>query len=149
MKSLTLNARQPSGRLVVKLYRNVGAVYRATLVSGGRPVPGPVEVEALVDTGASMTVVEEGTLQVLGLDPAGEFEVHTASTGAAPVRRNVYKVEVSLAEAVTGTLADNLEVVAADDLSGLGVGALLGRDVLGRLVFTYDGPNDTFTFDIP
>jgi predicted aspartyl protease len=136
MSSLTLKVQQPSGRLVVRLYLGAGKIYRETLTNRGRQVPVPIHVEALVDTGASRTVVEQGKLVSLGLVPMGEAEIHTASTGAAPVKRNVCKVAISLAEAVTATLADDLEVVAADDLSGLGVDVLLGRDFLRQLEFT-------------
>jgi len=146
--SLTLKV-DPSGRLVVQLYLGVGSVLRAALARAGHHPPRPVQVKALVDTGASRTVVEESKLTALGLTPTGEKDVHTASTGKNPVKRNLYKVEVSLAEAVTGKLADNLEVAAVDDLSGLGVEALLGRDVLRTIHFQYNGPNGEFTLDFP
>jgi hypothetical protein len=149
MSRLTLPV-DPRGRLVVKLYLNVGTVRRSALAQSGQQIPIPVQVNAMIDTGASMTVVEESILKNdLKLLPTGDILVHTASTGAIPVKRDLYRVEVALAEAVTGTLASNLEVIAVDTLAGLGVGALLGRDVLSTLYFEYKGVSDEFTIDIP
>jgi hypothetical protein len=54
-------------------------------------------------------------------------------------------VDISLAGAITGLLATDLEVVAAEDLSGPGVEALLGRDILGRGLLVYDGLARRFT----
>jgi hypothetical protein len=54
-------------------------------------------------------------------------------------------VDISLAGAITGLLATDLEVVAAEDLSGSGVEALLGRDILGRGLLVYDGLARRFT----
>jgi hypothetical protein len=71
MSSLTLNVQHPSGRLVVRLYLGPGKVYRATLTNSGQQVPVPIQVEALVDTGASRTVVEGGRLVSLRLNPTG------------------------------------------------------------------------------
>jgi hypothetical protein len=41
-----------------------------------------------------------------------------------------------------------LDVVAAEDLTGSGVEALLGRDILGRGLLIYDGLERRFTLAI-
>lgn len=121
----------------------------AFLPSLGQTVPAPVRLLAMVDTGASRTVVEEGRLSGLGTSPVGETAVHTVSTAGSPQTRTLYAVEVALARDVTGTLATNLYVAAVEDLSGLGVQALLGRDVLARLRLEYNGPAREFLLELP
>jgi hypothetical protein len=49
---------------------------------------------------------------------------------------------------MTGLLATDLDVVAAEELSGTGVEALLGRDILGRGLLIYDGLERRFTLAI-
>ena len=138
-----------SGQLIVEIYVGVWEVLSDIHRLSRRPNPPPRLVKALVDTGAERTVVEERWLTSLGLSPLSDIEVHTASTGNDPVTRNVYAVELSLAGEVTATIARNLQVIAAPDLSGLGVEALLGRDVLSRGTLIYEGPKRTFTLVLP
>jgi len=102
----------------------------------------------LVDTGASKTNIVRSVFERLELVPVGHVTVHTASTGLTPLLAEVYAVDISLAGAVTGHLATDLEVVAAEDLSGSGVEALLGRDILGRGLLVYHGLERRFTLAI-
>ena len=146
MPTLTLGTDH-SGKPVIELYVGVGLAKSASLRESGQSIPVPRSLRALVDTGASRTVIEEEQLRRLELSPLADEDVHTASTGGAPVKLNVYAVELSLAEAVAGTLARNLPVLAAADLSGLGVQVLLGRDVLGRVHFHYNGPGHEFSLE--
>ena len=146
MPTLTL-ASDHWGKLVVNLYVGVGLDKSESLRELGMPTPVARPLLALVDTGASRTVVEEDYLKILGLLPLTEEDVHTASTGSSPLKLNVYAIELFLAEEVTGTLARNLPVFAAADLSGLGVQMLLGRDVLSRVMLIYNGPDRVFSLE--
>ena len=146
MPSLTLGVDH-SGRPIVHLYVGVGLAKSESLRERGMPRPVARLLSALVDTGASRTVVEEEWLKGLGLSSLMEEDVYTASSGGVPDKRGVYAIELSLAEAMTGTLARDLLVVAASDLSGLGVQMLLGRDILSRLVLTYNGPGRDFSLE--
>jgi hypothetical protein len=104
-----------------------------------------VHVHALVDTGASKTNIVRWVLDRLELSPVSQVSVHTASTGLTPLLANAYAVEIWLGGAITGLLATDLEVIAAEELSGSGVQALLGRDILGRGLLVYDGLGRRFT----
>ena len=119
-----------AGRPILELYVGVSAAD----AEFRQPCP-PVQVRALVDTGASKTKIVRSVFERLELLPVGHVTVHTASTGRSPLLTDTYAVEISLAGAITGLLATDLEVVAAEDLSGSGVEALLGRDILGRGLF--------------
>ena len=136
-----------SGKPMIDLHVGVGLARSEFLRDRGLPLPPGRTLRALVDTGAARTLIEESALSGLGLSPTADEEVHTASTGPDSIRLNVYSVELSLAEAVLGTLARNLPVLAAADLTGLNVQRLLGRDVLGRTVLTYNGPGREFRLE--
>lgn len=113
----------------------------------GRVVPGPVEVDALIDTGAEVTCVSTAVLQRLGPDVTTVIPTHSPAL-AGLVLSSQYKVDLVIFEPMAGatpffSIADFS--VTELDLSLASIDALLGRDFLSRFVFTYDGPADTFT----
>jgi predicted aspartyl protease len=146
MPTLTLRIDH-TGQPVVNFYVAVGLARADILKERGISLPGSRLVRALVDTGASRTVIEERILEELGLSPVAEADVHTASSGRVPVKFKVYAVEISLAEEVIGTIVKDLPVLAAEDLGGLGVQMLLGRDILRVVVLTYNGPEREFRLE--
>jgi predicted aspartyl protease len=132
-----------AGRPTVELYVGVSATEAEF-----REPCSPVLIRALVDTGASKTNIVRWVLERLGLSPVSQVTVHTASTGLNPLTTDVYAVEISLGGEITGLLATDLDVVSAEDLTGSGVEALLGRDILGRGLLIYDGLERRFTLAI-
>lgn len=108
---------------------------RLTNTAGTAP---PTAVEALVDTGASVTVVANQVLKRLGLSPVGTALVHTPS--ATNVRCYKYLVRFVLPNGV------GMEAVAiGTPLRGQRIQCLIGRDLLRNAVFVYTGQTNTFT----
>ena len=132
-----------AGRPTVDLYVGV-----STAEAEFRPSCPAVLVRALVDTGASKTNIVRWVFDRLGISPVSQVLIHTASTGSTPSLADVYAVEISLGGEKAGLLAADLDVVAAEELSGSGVEALLGRDILGRGLLIYDGLEGRFTLAI-
>jgi Aspartyl protease len=133
------------GRATVELYVGVSTAeskYRSSLQ--------PILVRALVDIGASSTNIARRVIDQLGLSPVGQTPLHTPSTGPDPVPADVYAVDISisLGGEKTELLAADLKVLEIEGLSGSGVEALLGRDILRRGVLVYDGPGRRFTLAI-
>ena len=108
-----------------------------------------MRVRALLDTGASMTVVGRRFLEGLGAEPSGTIQLHSSTTGGEPIPALLYAASLALAGDVTGVLAADLEVLAVEDLGGLGIQALLGRDVLNLCLLHYDGPGPAPGPDVP
>jgi predicted aspartyl protease len=133
------------GRPVVELYVGVGAAEWEVRAESGLTLPGALRIDALLDTGASRTLVAREILDALGLLPVRETDVFTASTGWHPLSAGLYVVSLSWAGEVTGALDPNVQVAAGDGLGGLGVQALVGRDVLSRALLVYNGPRGEFT----
>jgi hypothetical protein len=103
----------------------------------------PAVVSALIDTGASMTLIDDVLARRLELNRTGEIEVR--STAAAdPAILNTYAVLLQFAQPTKASVSEALQVAGGRPPIE-GVGALLGRDVLSRCVFIYNGPASQFT----
>ena len=76
----------------------------ARLRGRGRIVPGCFDTLAVVDTGASCSVLDEHIIQRLGLATLGQVSIHTPSTGHAYVRRNSYLASIVLGAGESGSI---------------------------------------------
>jgi hypothetical protein len=132
------------GRPIVEMYVSVCSAEREECRDEGRPVPPLVAVRALVDTGAGRSHVDLGALARLAISPASESLIYTA-TGGGPVPRDVYLVDLALAGNHPGPIAGDIQVFGSPIAEDLRVEMLLGRDVLGVCMLTYDGINRRFT----
>ncbi len=104
-------------------------------------VPAPVTGLALIDTGATITAVDESVFQALGVPPVGTATVGTAK---GIVEQPVFPARMSF----PGTTLQDLDFsqVLGCDLTGqLSLGTerlivLMGRDLLQFFVLVYNGP---------
>lgn len=93
-----------------------------------------VEFEAIVDTGADGTIVPHSRLQAAGFRPNRQ-------------RRRLFTVESAQPEEVLYGYSmrvqiGDLELLDVDIYGSRRVqDAVVGRDILNRLMFMYDGPN--------
>ena len=111
------------------------------LTQQGKPVPNPVTGEALIDTGASITAVDDSIIQSLGVQPVGITQVHTPS-GSAP--QNKYPVKFVFPRTPLPPLVASQAIGSV--LQSMGIVALIGRDSLNGVVFVYNGPAGIITF---
>jgi hypothetical protein len=71
--------------------------------------------------------------------------VLTPSTGAIPHQANTYDVSLVMpCGTMTPLFVPNLPIMESD-LAAQGIQALIGRDVLSKCVFIYNGQNGFFT----
>lgn len=87
---------------------------------------GSIEVDFLVDTGATVTALPQRLAEQAGLTPLGAVRTQTA---AGTTRGFVARADIALDG---GVRADRLPVTVLPDLAA----PLLGMDVLGRLHFS-------------
>ena len=108
----------------------------------GQTAPGPIKIQALVDTGATGTVIDTGVLAQLGVTPTGRVPVHTPSTSVtAPHEANQFDVSVIIPGATQQTrnhVVPALPVIEAQ-LAHQGYHALIGRDILASCILVYAG----------
>lgn len=126
----------------IQVELGVGSARVAALQVAGHAVPAPVPVTAMIDTGAAATVVGASVAQQLGLSPVGAVLVNTAVvTGVLCYQ---YQARVLLA---SGALLAECVVIAAP-LRGRRFQCLIGRDLLARATFFYNGPDESFTLTL-
>jgi hypothetical protein len=113
----------------------------AALQQANQQFPQPHVGIALIDTGASMTNVDVGILQGLGLSPTGTVAVATPS--ATSVQQPTYACVLSFPGTPLPPFPFN--VVIGSQLAGFGVAALIGRDVLAFCQLVYNGPEGFWT----
>lgn len=116
----------------------VGEQTEAALREAGRPVPGPVRLLALVDTGSNLTGVRRGTLARPGVHPTTVLRFRTAERGGidapAYLGRILFPGGVKIP-----TTAGEL------NLPDPRIGCILGRNVLGHGRLLYDGREGSCT----
>jgi hypothetical protein len=106
-------------------------------------VPDLVPIRALVDTGASCTCVDEEILKQLGLSATNYIPVLTPSTGTTPHQAPQY--DAMLAIPGMPPLVFGALPITAADFRLQTIQALIGRDVLSRCLFQYNGSSGFFT----
>lgn len=108
----------------------------------GKEVPKPVQIRALIDTGASHCVIQKEIPEKLELEPVGSTKINTPSSKdhqcyqyfmrmAIPTHRLVYE-----------------GVFTAAPLEGQNINCLVGRDLLADGIFIYIGYAKQFTLSL-
>lgn len=98
-----------------------------------------INVMAMIDTGASVTAIQQGLLKNLGINPIGSSLIHTPSS--QNVRCNKYDVQLIFPNHVAIPTISITEV----PLQGQHIQCLIGRDILQYGVFIYNGYDNSFT----
>ncbi len=114
------------------------------LRGAGRPVPLPVVVPALLDTGSARTLIDTAIAEQLGIEPSGSTRLRTPTTGDGYEVRQTFDVGFGWG-APQVTFVSGYHQVIASDLGSLGIRALIGRDLLAGCQLVYNGPQDEFT----
>ena len=110
------------------------------LIEAGLPVPDPVPAHALIDTGATGTLVRPAVVHSLNLNPVGTTTAKTPRAAAQPTVR--YHVKLLL----PGLLGFKELDVDTLDLPGQdGLDCLIGRNLLNMGVLVYIGQTKQFT----
>jgi hypothetical protein len=94
----------------------------------------------MIDTGASLCMIDEAALQSLNISPTGASNIATPS---GPAQQLTYAAALSF----PGTNIPNITFTdfIADPLANQGIVALLGRNVLRHFVLSYNGPGGHIT----
>lgn len=140
----------PVGALV-EVHFGLSAGFTQQLLLRGLAVPPPIAVTALLDTGADTTTVELAVLNpfaAVGLTPSRFLYQNAPGLGGLTT---VPEYEVSLTlgrqpgQPRSGWTVRKIPVLERSFGAGVAFRSILGRDVLDRLAFLYDGPGQRLT----
>ncbi len=109
------------------------------------PIPQPIQLRALIDTGADVTSVADASIAPLGLLPLGPFAVNTAN-GMVIVNR--YAVSLTLlapGPSPPVNLARPNQAVLGMANAPIGFDVVIGMDLLNDCLLINDGPVGRFT----
>jgi predicted aspartyl protease len=128
---------------VVEIQLTISKTLLEKLRSENKPIPNPIPVRGLIDTGATFSVIQVGLAQKLGLNPIGTAIAQTPSTSTDGVQAYKFNLALFFPNQVT------VEVNAVEmPLEGQNIQCLVGRDILSLGVLVYTGYINQFTFTL-
>jgi predicted aspartyl protease len=114
--------------------------FAEALLARGDRIPDPVVGEALIDTGASQTCIDEAIAQRLGLPVVGRTNLCSASHASTQTNLHPIKIDFIGAAMSSNVLQAPACALAAQDLA-----VLIGRDLLQQFLLVYNGPIGQWT----
>ncbi|MBN1572645.1 MAG: hypothetical protein JW984_05540 [Deltaproteobacteria bacterium] len=123
---------------IVEVRIAVGKIIEDTLKKGKKKIPDPFNATAMIDTGASSTVIREDIVDHLNLKTIGYIYVNTPSS------TNVLCYEYLIRVLFPNNVIAEVIAIAAP-LKNQHIQCLIGRDLLSHSVFIYTGYINTFT----
>ena len=125
---------------ILQVAVGVSAPIAKILTEQKQTIPKPVLVIALIDTGASKTVIQDGIAKQLSLTARGVAQINTPSCNS--YQCETYDISLSF---VGFNVSIPLISVIEAPLSGQNISCLIGRDILKSGVFIYQGFTNSFT----
>ncbi|MCI0462492.1 MAG: retroviral-like aspartic protease family protein [Gemmataceae bacterium] len=116
----------------------------AALHQAGAPIPRPLQVRALIDTGSDVTAVAPRVLQQVGAVLLTSVPGLTAS---GPVSAQLFEVSLNVfgPAGAAGPMFVKSTLVVTELAAALpNIEVLLGQDVLAECLFLLDGPRGHF-----
>lgn len=130
---------------VVEVLVSITSQRQEALSKDGKTIPSPIQVPALIDTGADASCVDSSIVASLQLNPTGCVNIHTPSTQGIPHASFQYDVKLILAHKDLSFVFQPTPILEAR-FDQQRAKVILGRDVLSCCLFVYDGRSEVFHF---
>lgn len=124
---------------ILELFLSIPDELRDVLEKNKEPIPKPVKLMAMIDTGATGTVIAQDIIDRLSINPISTRLMNTPSS--ENVQCYTYQTLLTIPQ---NKIRINAEIIAAP-LKGQHIKCLIGRDILQYCVFTYIGYINQFT----
>lgn len=128
---------------LIQVSVSIAQTFAVQLTQQGQSLPNPITGFALIDTGASMSCIDNNVAQQLNLPVINVANMASASHSST--QANIYPVKFE----ILGwgiTLDSNQTMGAALQVQGLI--ALLGRDLLQHCILIYNGNTGTISLSV-
>ncbi len=137
--SIALLQHGPIVQVVVGLAQS----FTDQLLQQGQSLPQPIAGNALIDTGASMTCIDELAAQNLSLPAIDVVQMTSASHDS--IQQNVYPIQMQI---VGSPIRVEVPRAIGANLATQGLLALIGRDYLQHCTLFYNGLTGGITLSI-
>lgn len=125
---------------IVDLTVWVGEFQAAAIVKTGQKVLPPISIQALIDTGADCSAIDDTWARTLGLNSNGTKAIQSSAQGTTAIEAPIYEVKFSFGSLKAATRPEWHEIQAVGvSLIARGCLALIGRDLLSTSLLIYDG----------
>lgn len=132
--------------LNINIHPSNGAILPVLIGSPGLPSPDQRQRLAMLDIGAEHSAIDLGLVSELGLQAVDQTNLVTPSEPEGE-RSQVY--EASLCIEAPGMVSEvPKQRFTGAELSGQGFSVLIGRDVLVKACFFWNGPAGTLTLSV-
>jgi hypothetical protein len=125
--------------LILPILVAPSGVFIKNLREQGKEIPQPVHLMALIDTGATRSMIQDGKCKSLNLIPHNKVKSLTAGL---PYEANEY--DVSMYFPLLKITFDPIFVLEMP-LSGQNISCLIGRDLLSKGLLVYNGLDSSYT----
>ena len=106
------------------------------LQQNNKNIPAPVKGQALVDTGAAISCVDDQVAVALGIKPNGTVNGHGRSGASV---RNLYSTQITIEAGLQQKWNFESTRIMGVNISKQGLIALIGRDFLRNGMMVYSG----------
>jgi hypothetical protein len=128
----------PRGALT-DVFIGVSAPRRDSILAGNMIPPMPAPATLLLDTGATLSAIDQAMIDRLGIQPTGAININTPTSGQNGVVVPLYDISMTIVEPGGPVLTLPAVPVTANDFTGQGIDGLLGRDILATGSLFYNG----------
>ncbi|MBW8011202.1 MAG: hypothetical protein FVQ83_08180 [Chloroflexi bacterium] len=118
---------------------NINNTLSKIFSDGGIPQPSPIQLNALIDTGSGLTIIQAGKIDEFGLKPIG-YQPVIGVNDTKPVKHPVFRVGFTF---VGVEYFDISAIVQPLNLNG--IECLIGRDILANTELNYDGKTGIYS----
>jgi len=115
-----------------------------------RAIPKEITVKALIDSGASVSILDDGLVEKMRLQVTGYCPI-TGFNSLESTRCPNYDVGYLFIDHENESELLRIEIgqIVGQPISNERFDAIIGMDVLKHCVFTVNGPDDSFTLEAP
>ena len=138
VSSTNLQGEGPAVEVQFLIPRQIEDQYR----KANKPIPAPISIKALIDTGATNCVVRQDIPNALGLQPIDIIGINTPSTKNHRAYRYFIRMVIPSANITYEGLFTALP------LDGQNISSLIGRDLLAFGIMIYTGNANQFTLSL-